>query len=233
MLNVNEETVRRWIRDGKLHAKRAVGRGGNTLLLEDVIDFANQPPRSYLLSLEAWLTENGIAYKKVEDSSAKKDSSGGAAAIGAGVASAVAGAGIASTASTSLASAALAAGPIGLGVVGVAGIAYGAAKLTKRKNYQKYSIQLIPADKADGQNSDDLNQQDLAGASNQNMSQAQDVAAKESLSDIDDNDQTKTPVAPPPLSVLNEIACAKQLLDSGVITAEEFADIKARLIARI
>ena len=51
MLNVKEETVRRWIRSGKLKANRAVGRGGNTLALEDIIDFANNSSNGTLKQL--------------------------------------------------------------------------------------------------------------------------------------------------------------------------------------
>ena len=249
MLNVNEETVRRWIRGGKLQAKRAVGRGGNTLYLEDIIAFANQPPRAYLLSLESWLTEHGIAYEKIEDSSASKKSNGAAAATaaaGAGVTAAAAGAGVAATgagitsvASAGFASAAAAAGPIGLGVVGVAGIAYGAAKLMKRKNYQRYSIQLLSADEVEKCTAIGLPQGNIAEQSSpevlpcadpSDLPKTESKEACPSDSNVDPSDSTP---ASTPLNVLNEIACAKQLLDSGVITAEEFADIKARLIAKI
>lgn len=237
MLNVNEETVRRWIRDGKLQAKRAVGRGGNTLYLEDIITFANQPPRAYLLSLESWLNEHDIAYKKIEDSSASKKSTGAAAATaaaGAGVAAT--GAGITSVASAGFASAAAAAGPIGLGVVGVAGIAYGAAKLIKRKNYQKYSIQLVPSDEAEkctaiglaSGKSEEQSSPDISPCIGPQNPDSKEACSSDSDADLSDS----TPVSTP-LNVLNEIACAKQLLDSGVITVEEFADIKARLIARL
>lgn len=237
MLNVNEETVRRWIRDGKLQAKRAVGRGGNTLYLEDIITFANQPPRAYLLSLESWLNEHDIAYKKIEDSSVSKKGTGAgvtAAAAGAGVAAT--GAGITSVASAGFASAAAAAGPIGLGVVGVAGIAYGAAKLMKRKNYQKYSIQLVPADEAEKCTAIGLPPGKLEEQSSPEISPCvgpQNPDSKEACPSDSDADLSDSSPASTPLNVLNEIACAKQLLDSGVITAEEFADIKARLIARI
>lgn len=246
MLNVNEETVRRWIRDGKLQAKRAVGRGGNTLYLEDIITFANQPPRAYLLSLESWLNEHDIAYKKIEDSSVSKKGTGAAAATavaGAGVTAAAAGAGVAATgagitsvASAGFASAAAAAGPIGLGVVGVAGIAYGAAKLMKRKNYQKYSIQLVPADEAEKCTAIGLPPGKLEEQSSPEISPCvgpQNPDSKEASSSDSDADLSDSTPASTPLNVLKEIACAKQLLDSGVITAEEFVDIKARLIAKI
>ncbi|MBE6957559.1 MAG: helix-turn-helix domain-containing protein [Ruminococcaceae bacterium] len=242
MLNVNEETVRRWIRDGKLKAKRGVGRGGNTLYLEDIIAFANQPPRAYLLSLEAWLTAVGIAYKKVEDSSTKKNNVDSAAVVaaGAGVAAA-AGAGVTAADGAGVgagiaSAAALAGGPITIGVAGIAGLAYGAAKIMKRKNYQKYTIMLVPAEEINKSVAGNLNDPNVA-----------EVSASEVLSDLPDDqevlqlphsndDNVRQPITLSPsnsMSVLNEIACAKQLLDSGIITTEEFAEIKARLISRI
>lgn len=66
MLGVGEETVRRWIRDGKLKAERAVGRGGNSILLEDVISFVNDSALSYRPQLENWLRINNIAYSRVD-----------------------------------------------------------------------------------------------------------------------------------------------------------------------
>lgn len=68
----NEETIRRWIREEKLKAHRALGRGGSTMLLKDIIDFANRPPRAYLKSLISWLDANGIAYEKKSDTSSSK-----------------------------------------------------------------------------------------------------------------------------------------------------------------
>ena len=69
MLGVNhEESVRRWIREDRLKAKRGLGRGGSTILLEDVVEFANRPPRAYLKSLISWLDGEGIKYEKIDDS---------------------------------------------------------------------------------------------------------------------------------------------------------------------
>ena len=62
MLGVSEETVRRWIRDGKLNAKRGLGRNGNEISLEDVVEFANRPPSLYLDALSAWLKSHDIAF---------------------------------------------------------------------------------------------------------------------------------------------------------------------------
>ena len=69
MLGVNDETVRRWIREGKIQAKRNMGRGGNSIRLEDVVAFANQPPKSFLGNLVAWLDEHEISYEKVMEAS--------------------------------------------------------------------------------------------------------------------------------------------------------------------
>ena len=41
MLGVNEESVRRWIREGKLVANRRIGRAGSSVELKDIIDFDN------------------------------------------------------------------------------------------------------------------------------------------------------------------------------------------------
>ena len=64
MLSVSEETVRRWIRDGKLNAKRGLGRNGNEISLEDVVEFANRPPSLYLDALSAWLKSHDIAFSE-------------------------------------------------------------------------------------------------------------------------------------------------------------------------
>ena len=238
MLNVNEETIRRWIRSEKLQAKRAVGRGGNTLYLEDIIAFANQPPRAYLLSLEVWLTEHGIPYEKIEDSTNASEALTGATGIAASAAGALLG------------------GPVGLGI---AGLAYGASQLTKRKNYQKYAIRLATADESDSSTTvktDCSHAADRAVAKDYYVAKEYQVAedriipkehisakallSKDTLdpqslptSATDHTEAQGIPSAASPFNVLSEIASAKQLLDAGVITAEEFADIKARLIAKI
>ena len=69
----NEENVRRWIREGRLVAKRRLGRKGNVVLLEDIVEFANKPPRTYLSALVSWLDNEGIQYKKISDPSSQKD----------------------------------------------------------------------------------------------------------------------------------------------------------------
>lgn len=66
MLDANEETVRRWIRDGKLPAERRRGRKGSAITLEAVVEQVNRPPMLYMDSLIEWLDKNKIKYKKVE-----------------------------------------------------------------------------------------------------------------------------------------------------------------------
>ena len=39
VMNVNEETVRRWIRSGRLKCSRKRGRGGNKIMESNLIDF--------------------------------------------------------------------------------------------------------------------------------------------------------------------------------------------------
>ena len=77
MLGVNNETARRWIREGKIKAKRNMGRGGNEVLLKDVVAFANQPPKSFLGNLVVWLNEHNIPYETIpaqnKDSSIKNE----------------------------------------------------------------------------------------------------------------------------------------------------------------
>ena len=63
MLNVSIETVRSWIREGKLNAKRGLGRGGNSIQLEDIVTFVNKPPRLYMNALRKWLDANKIEYQ--------------------------------------------------------------------------------------------------------------------------------------------------------------------------
>lgn len=94
MLGVGSETVRRWIRDGKLLAKRVRGRNGNEITLEDVVQFANCPPLLYQDALRAWLEDHNIAYgecimTKDGPVEAPNPVDGIGAAIGGGAAAAV------------------------------------------------------------------------------------------------------------------------------------------------
>lgn len=236
MLNVNEETVRRWIRDGKLEASRAVGRGGNTLLLEYVVDFANKPPRAYLIFLEEWLNSKGIAYKRIKDFTySDRTKALGAAALGASAAT------VASAATTALAPAAAMAGPLGIGV-SVAGIAYGAAKLAKRKNQRTYSIRLVQKEKSESDNAKSVLNKEATIKNN--INEGNSVSLSEAIPKIKEQTKEKTiegtmirdGVAEGVMeanSILDQIAQAKQLFDAGIITADEFAEIKTKLIAKI
>lgn len=68
MLKVNEETVRRWIREGKLVANLKRGRGGSSIELEDVVNFVNRTPGSHAyLALDKWLNENNIRHIRCTD----------------------------------------------------------------------------------------------------------------------------------------------------------------------
>ena len=93
MLGVGSETVRRWIRDGKLQAKRARGRNGSEISLEEVVRFSNHPPCLYQDSLRTWLERHGIQYdEEYRGTTAGEDSKsvmGKIAAVAAGTATAV------------------------------------------------------------------------------------------------------------------------------------------------
>lgn len=246
MLNVNEETIRRWIRDGKLNAIRAVGRGGNTLFLEDVVNFANKPPRAYLIFLEEWLNNAGVPYERIEDSKVVNEAKAlGKTAVlgkaGAATVSVITAATIpASLSVAGIASAAAMAGPIG---IGVAGVAYGAAKLAKRRNQRTYSIRLLTSNEAKSEKAKVAIEEDTSSnpvgteseffsieipRENQELNNSEVTECK-----VDDAPKEEKPEAMDTTSVLNEIAQAKQMLDAEIITQEEFVTIKTRLIAKI
>ena len=228
MLGVNEETIRRWIRDGKLNAKRAVGRGGNSILLEDVIAFANKPPRAYLLSLEDWLSSNGISYRKKEDSLDSYDIYDEVKMVS----------GAAKTILTSSLISPTIATPAALGVLG----AYGATKIFNKKNYRSYTIQLINSKE---ENKGEQNTTSVDVAENRNASFTNsnpplietpvvinDITAVEPMQITDKTD-------PLPLfsanvtNILDDIARAKQMLDAEIITQEDFNIIKTKLISML
>lgn len=76
MLRVNEETVRRWIREGKLVATIKRGRGGSSVELSDIIAFVNRTPGSFVqTSMKKWLNENNIQFS-IDDSTCKPQSGG-------------------------------------------------------------------------------------------------------------------------------------------------------------
>ena len=67
MLNVNEETVRRWIREGKLEATLRRGRNGSSIKLEDIVDFVNRSSNGRMRSaIKYWLNEHKIKYDLVQ-----------------------------------------------------------------------------------------------------------------------------------------------------------------------
>lgn len=224
MLNVNEETIRRWIREGKLNGKRAVGRGGNTILLEDIIAFANKPPRAYLLSLESWLKSHDINYKKIPDQNLTQIKEE-ARALGAGA--------VATSVATALT------GPSGL-LIAPAVAAINTSTAMKRKNYQSYCIQL--------EQSDDMimttdhahkNETEYSIISDKFLDSQPDSKQVESIitapileknineKDEDLNSSSNISV------ILDGISRAKQLLDAEIITYEEFQSIKEKLIGKL
>ena len=218
MLDVGEESIRRWIRDGKLNAKRAVGRGGNTLYLEDIVEFANKPPRAYLSSLMRWLEANGYEFYKNDDPKGKVSNRTKALGVGAVASSAATAASALGSVGTGaligggLASAVAA--PIAVPVVAVAATA---AALATRKNHHPYTIQVIEKVETEQEETPDVLSEEAVPAP---------------------VEETKTEEAPaveaaPALDVIAEIERAKKLLDLEIITPEEFAAIKARLIARL
>jgi len=94
MLSVNEETVRRWIRNGKLKADSKRGRGGSSIELEDVITFVNIPPRDHMGALTKWLNAQCINYQLVEDTKEEKQKYAGKVAAVAATTALFPGAGV-------------------------------------------------------------------------------------------------------------------------------------------
>ena len=238
MLNVNEETIRRWIRNGKLPAKRAVGRSGNSILLADIVSFANRPPRAHLLSLDVWLTANKIPFERIADPKTFTPSERTKL-----LASLTAGSATSAIASVAIPSA-LAAGPAGFvaGAIGLgaASVAYGTTKIV-RKLYQTYTIKLLISDDLEQNNTN------IAGKPANNAENQTDTLLTPSITGVNDEATVltshKTMLDTPSnesgvgfaslTRMLEEITQAKQLLDAGIITADEFAEIKAKLIAKI
>lgn len=148
MLNLHEETVRRWVREGKINAIRNKGRGGHSMTMTDIIAYVNTPPRTYLPALESWLDANGFEYEKIWQTTIDRKESCNtileSGAIGAGTAIGMSAAGIASAL----------AGPIGM----IAGATYAATKAVTKKNYPSHTIQLLSLGADDVQQaSDDVN----------------------------------------------------------------------------
>ena len=111
ILEVNEESVRRWIRENKLAADKKLGRAGHTIYLSALVDFANKSSGVYQNKLMAWLKKENIPFEFTKASS--------------GIPAAAAAAGTAS----------LVAGPVGAIAAGVVGYMLGAnsSKITLKK----------------------------------------------------------------------------------------------------
>ena len=86
ILEVNEESVRRWIREGKLSADKKLGRTGHTIYLNALVDFANKSSTVYQNKLKTWMKKENIPFEFTKASSGIP-----AAAAAAGTASLVAG----------------------------------------------------------------------------------------------------------------------------------------------
>ena len=67
MLQVNEETVRRWIRKGKLPVTRKAEHGKSLIALEDIVRRANLKPHIYHEPMIKWLEEKKIKYSLQEE----------------------------------------------------------------------------------------------------------------------------------------------------------------------
>lgn len=63
ILEVNEESVRRWIRENKLAANKKLGRIGHTIYLNALVDFVNSSSRVYQKKLIAWLRKKNISFE--------------------------------------------------------------------------------------------------------------------------------------------------------------------------
>lgn len=157
MLGVNVETVRRWIRDDRLKAKRGLGRGGNSLQLEDIVEFVNTPPCNYVLPLMAWLDNHGIPYQKDTVWYTHSDHLPiGTAAAGAAVTASGVGLGLASGAAGVLGAIL----PVAAPIVGAAALMTAAEK---KKYEHSYRIRLLPQaeDKKEENNAVETDQTEL------------------------------------------------------------------------
>lgn len=61
ILEVSEESVRRWIRENKLAADRKLGRTGHTIHLAALVDFTKRSSADYWTKLHAWLDAKNIS----------------------------------------------------------------------------------------------------------------------------------------------------------------------------
>ena len=63
VMDVNEETVRRWIRSGRLKCSRNRGRGGNKIMESNLIDFKDDKYTTML----GWREKLGINHDTVPE----------------------------------------------------------------------------------------------------------------------------------------------------------------------
>ena len=63
VMDVNEETVRRWIRSGRLKCSRKRGRGGNKIMESNLIDFKDDEYTAML----GWREKLGINHDAVPE----------------------------------------------------------------------------------------------------------------------------------------------------------------------
>lgn len=63
LLNTNPETVRRWIRDGKLKAEQASRKDGNTVTEDELVKFIKENPKysSFLTAISGGIIGNVVA----------------------------------------------------------------------------------------------------------------------------------------------------------------------------
>ena len=218
MLNVNEETVRRWIRDGKIKAQRALGRVGNTMFLDDIVNFVNKTPRAYLVSFENWLIDNHIEYERIYDNEQNQGSSTVISPALAGVMAGVA-------ASTPLAA------PI------VMGTGFCASKVIKKKNYQHYIIKITNTFDENPVKIEEPKAKTKETSDNSFTDTLPDSYPKrdEDFFEIEPHLNTdKLPTNDLDYNgILDAIARAKRLLDEDIISREEFDTIKSKLIAKL
>ncbi len=73
LLNTNPETVRRWIRDGKLKAEQASRKDGNTVTEDELVKFIKENPKysSFLTAISGGIIGGGIIGNVVASSVTK------------------------------------------------------------------------------------------------------------------------------------------------------------------
>ena len=87
ILEVNEESVRRWVREGKLAADKKLGRTGHTIYLNALVDFVNKSSAVYQNKLKAWLEKENIPFEFRNSTSGLSAAAVAAGAVAAGASS--------------------------------------------------------------------------------------------------------------------------------------------------